>query len=46
MPQCRKMPGLEDESGWVGEHPHRDRGRGDGTVGPKGRPGKRKIFEM
>jgi hypothetical protein len=30
MPQCRGMPGWEDGSGWVREHPHRGRGRGDG----------------
>jgi hypothetical protein len=30
MPQCRGMPGQEDGSGWVGEHPHRGRGKGDG----------------
>jgi hypothetical protein len=31
MPQCRGTPGREDRSGvgWVGEHPHRGRGRGD-----------------
>jgi hypothetical protein len=43
MPQCRGMPGRE---GWVsGEHPHRGRGE-DGTGVPKGRPGKRKTFEI
>jgi hypothetical protein len=26
MPQCRGVQGLKGRSGWVGEHPHRDRG--------------------
>jgi hypothetical protein len=30
MPQFRGMPGQGGGSGWVGEHPHRSRGRGDG----------------
>ena len=33
MPQCRGMPGWEDGSGqvggWVDEHSHRGKGRGD-----------------
>jgi hypothetical protein len=29
MPQRRGMPGWEDWSGWVGEHPHRGKGSGD-----------------
>jgi hypothetical protein len=29
MPQCKGMPGWEDKSGWVGEHPQ----RGGGGVG-------------
>jgi hypothetical protein len=33
MPQCRVMPGWEDRSGQVGEHPHRGRGRGHGIGG-------------
>jgi hypothetical protein len=37
MPQCRGMPERKDGNGWVGglvvEHPHRGRGRGDGTRG-------------
>jgi len=34
MSQCRRMPG--EAAGWrewVGEHPHRSRGRGDGIGG-------------
>jgi hypothetical protein len=27
MPQCRVIPGWEGRSGWVGEHPHRGRGK-------------------
>jgi hypothetical protein len=47
MPQCRVMPGQEDGSGWVGEHPHRGRGGGMGLGGfLKGSPGKGKTFEM
>jgi hypothetical protein len=30
MPQCRRMPGKEDRSGWVGGHPHRGKGRENG----------------
>jgi hypothetical protein len=30
MPQCGGMLGREDRSGWLGEHPHRGRGSGDG----------------
>jgi hypothetical protein len=33
MPQFREIPGWEDRSGWVGEHPHRDREREDGIAG-------------
>jgi hypothetical protein len=33
MLQCRGMPGQEDGSVWVGEHPHRGRGREDGIGG-------------
>jgi hypothetical protein len=46
MPQCRGMPGQEDGSGWVGEHPHRGGGGGRDRGFPKGRPGKGKTFEM
>ena len=40
--QCRKL-GV---GGWVGEHPHRGRGRRDGMGVSEGRPGKGKTFEM
>jgi hypothetical protein len=30
MPQCRVMPAKEGGSGWVGDHSHRGRKRGDG----------------
>jgi hypothetical protein len=40
MPQCMGMPGQEDGSGWMGEHPHRGRGRGLRWGFPKGRAGK------
>ena len=30
LPGVREMTGQEDGSGWVGEHPHRGRDRGDG----------------
>jgi hypothetical protein len=44
MPQCRRMPEEKaGVSGWVGEHPHRNRGREDG-MGVSG--GKRITFEM
>ena len=33
MTQCRGMPGWEGGSGWVGDHPHRGRGRGEGVEG-------------
>jgi hypothetical protein len=33
MPQCRGMPGWEDESGWVQEHPHRGGGGGGNGIG-------------
>jgi hypothetical protein len=33
MPQCSAMPGWEDGIVWVGEPPHRVRGRGDGIGG-------------
>jgi hypothetical protein len=41
------MPGQEDGSGWVGEHPHRGRQgeEGWGRGFPKGRPGKGKTFK-
>ena len=37
MSQCRGMPGQGGRSGWVGEHPHRSMGRGDGIGGFGGR---------
>jgi hypothetical protein len=42
MPQCRGMPGWEDGSGWVGEHPHRSR-KGGGIGGSKGETWKFEI---
>jgi hypothetical protein len=34
IPQCRVMPGGKaGVGGWVGEHPHKDRGRGNGIGG-------------
>jgi hypothetical protein len=30
MPQCRGIQGWGGRSGWVGEQPHRSRGRGNG----------------
>jgi hypothetical protein len=33
MPQGRGMPGQEDGSGWVEEHPHRGKERGTGIGG-------------
>ena len=32
--------------GWVGEYPHRGRGRGDGMGVLEGRPGKGITFEI
>jgi hypothetical protein len=33
MPQCRGMPEQENRSGWVREHPHRGKRRGNGIGG-------------
>ena len=45
VPQCRGMPGQEDGSGWMQEHPHRGRGGGGGDRKfLKGRPGKGETF--
>jgi hypothetical protein len=48
MPQCREMPGQKDGNGWVGEHPHRGGGGGEGWNRGflNGRLGKGKTFEM
>ena len=46
MPQCRGMPGREDGSVCVEEHPHRGKGKGMHRVFLKGRPGNEKTFEM
>jgi hypothetical protein len=42
MPQCRGMLGQGSESGSVGEHPHRSRGRRDGIEGLQGNIGEGK----
>jgi hypothetical protein len=43
MPQCRRMPGWEGRSGWVGEYPIEV---GEGMGVPEGRPEKGLTFEM
>jgi hypothetical protein len=42
MTQCRKIKGEGGKNGWVEEHPHRSRGRGDeiGGLQEWGKPGK------
>jgi hypothetical protein len=46
MPHCRGMPRWEDGSWWVGENPHRGKGRGWDRGFLKGRPERGKTFEM
>ena len=48
MPQFRECEGKKTAvGGWVGEHPHRSRGREDGKGGvPEGKPGKGVTLEM
>jgi hypothetical protein len=38
MPQCKGMPGQGKVGvgGWVGEHPHRSRGKEEGIGGVSG----------
>ena len=47
--QCRGIEGGDvGVGGWVGEHPHRSRGREDGIGGFQewGKPGKEITFAM
>ena len=48
MPQCMGMPGWENGSGWVEQHPQRSRVREDGmgVSGAGENLGKGVIFQM
>jgi hypothetical protein len=46
-PRIEECQGMKAGVGeWVGEHPHRGRGRGRRWGFPEGRPGKGITFEM
>jgi hypothetical protein len=47
MPQCRVIEGREVRvDGWVEEHPHRSRGRGDLIGGFREGGNQERPFEM
>ena len=46
MPQYRVMPGWEVGSGWVGEQPHKNRGKGWDRGFEEGKAGKEITFRI